>query len=55
MTDNIDLVVDTQISRNFSTVSKVAYNMACLFTTDTPVSGFTTNTTKKIYRCCWSW
>lgn len=45
--DNVELVVETQISRNFSTLSKIAYNMAILFSSETPVAGYTTNKTKK--------
>lgn len=44
--ENYDLVVGVSITRNFSTLLKVAYNMACLFTTATPIAGYSTNKTK---------
>lgn len=44
--DNYALIVDTVITRNFTSLLKVAYNIACLFSTATPVTGYTTNKTK---------
>lgn len=44
--DNYDLLVETTITRNISTLTKPSYNIAALFSSDTPLTGFTTNKTK---------
>lgn len=44
--DNYDLVVETTILRNTASLTKPSYNIAGLFSNETPVTGFTTNKTK---------
>lgn len=43
---NYDLVVDLSIMKKIGTSLQLAFNIACLFTTATPITGYTTNKTK---------